>query len=212
MYAAPKGFSLLELLIACGLLALLGMGFLLLLTPTLSALGRGVAQTETQQQAALALDRIERELRTATTTSIGVMSQTVVGPGQNPGLYLTPLQDVNDQGQPVWRPQLLAFWWNPANRRLLMKSWPPLTPPSFAQPPTSSHPAQLTGVDFRDLISSTNGSERSLASGVVFFDALHAGTGPALVPPLTLKIELERQEGHHLERFSFRKVFCLRTL
>ena len=212
MYVARKAFTLMEILVATFLLGLLLVGFLLFLLPTLKVMGRASAQTEVQQQALLAFERIERELRTSGSTAVGVFSQSLVGAGQWPGLYLTPLQGVDGQGQPNWAPRLLAFWWNPTDQRLMMKTWPPKTPASFAQEPILSRPAHLSTTDFHDLINSTTATERRLASGGVAFDVIHAGASSALVAPLTLQIELERQVGHEHEQFKFHKVLTLRTL
>ena len=212
MFVARRGMSLPEILVTCALAILLLGGFVAFLLPTLGLVARGTSQTEAQQQGVLALERIERELRTSGSTAVGVFGQSLVGPVESPGLYLTPLADVDGQGQPNWAPRMLAFYWDRAGQRLLMKSWPPKPPASFAQGPVLSRPARLTVTDFRDWVTSSNGSEHSLASGVTQFDVLHAGSGSALVAPLTLQIELQRQEGHHREQFKFRKVFTLRTL
>lgn len=212
MCAGRKAFTLPELLVAFGLLAFLTLAFLQFLLPTLNAMARATAQSELQQQALLAFERIERELRTSASTAVGVLSQSTVGAGQAPGLYLTPLQDVDGQGQANWEPKLLAVWWNPSSQRLLIKSWPPKDPPAFAQPPSVTRPAALSKLEFIDLTSGSNGSERFLAAGVSRFDVTHGGTGMALVPPLELHIELERQEGHHFERFKLNRVVSLRVL
>jgi len=212
MCAVRKAFTLMEILVAAGLLGLLLLGFLLFLLPTLKVMGRASAQTEVQQQALLAFERIDRELRTSGSTAVGVFSQSLVGAGQWPGLCLTPLQGVDGQGQPNWAPRMLAFWWDSSEQRLMVKTWPPKNPPSFAQEPVLSRPARLTAIEFHDLVHGLNGSERRLASGVTAFDVVHGGTGSALVAPLTLQIELQRQVGHEHEQFKFHKVLTLRTL
>lgn len=212
MSAGRKGLSLVEVLVAAGLAVLLLTCFLWFLVPSLSAMGRSTAQSEVQQQAVLALERIEREVRRSTVSGVGLYPKAAVAVTAAPGLYLTPLQDVNDKGQPNWALEVVAVWWNRAERRLWIKGWPPKDPAGFSQDPVLSRPAHLSGAEFQTLVSSKNGTERSLAAGVVDFDLQHAGgASPTLVGPLSLHIELEREEGRHKQRFKFRKVFSLRT-
>lgn len=204
---------MLELLVALALFGLLLTGFIMFLMPTLKAMGRATAQTEVQQQALLAFERIERELRTSGSTGVQVFPQSLVGAGRRPGLSLTPLKGVDGKGQPNWANSLVAVWWNAADQRLRLKSWPPKNPPSFVSPPQLSEPAQLSLDEFESLAASNNGSEVNLAAGVISFDVLHGGANSSsLVPPLTLQIELERQVGHEYEKFKIHKVITLRTL
>ncbi|MFN8608982.1 MAG: type II secretion system protein [Vulcanimicrobiota bacterium] len=212
MSGARRGLSLVELLVVCFLVGLLGLAFVSALLPTMQAMARASAQTELQQQAVLCLERIERELRSSTSTGVGILSQALVGPGQNPGLFLTPLKDVDGQGQPNWDPRIVAIWWDRSDGRVRSKTWPPKDPPSLAHEPGLNRPAGLSRLEFADLINGRNGSERFLAAGVTDFDAVHGGSGTALVPPLTVQIELSRQEGHHREKFKLKRVVSLRTL
>jgi hypothetical protein len=208
MCADRRGLSLAEVLVAAALALLLLTCFLWFLLPSLSAMARSTAQSEAQQQGVLALERIERELRRSAASGVAVFPK----PAAAPGLYLTPLQDVNDKGQPNWALELVAVWWNRSQQRLWIKSWPPKDPPALAQDPVLSRPARLSAANYQDLVSRQNGTERSLAAGVIDFDPQHAGgSGSTLVGPLHVQIELERQEGRHKQRFKFRKVFGLRT-
>lgn len=203
-----RAFTLVETLVALGLAALLLVGFLWLLLPTLNIVATGSARTEAQQQALFALDKMERALRAATVGSVQIFPQSSWSSGEPPGLCFTPMLDVDGAGYVRWDPRLECYWWDRAGSRLMTKTWPPQPPAAVTQDPTPSRAARLLASDFLALVNSTNGTERGLANGVVNFD-VEGGPGPALVPPLRISLELMREEGHAKERFKFARVITL---
>ncbi|MBT9587370.1 hypothetical protein IV102_28775 [bacterium] len=211
MCARPKGITLIELLVTVGLVLVLLVAGMWLFLPTLNALSRGTARSEVEEQAVLSLYKVEEELRRSAPEGIQVFSQAEVTAARFPGLLVTPLKDVDGDGDRVWWPKVLAIWWDRPGQRLSLKSWPPKNPAGFAMEPTVNRPACLNLNEYVSLVESLNGTEISWAKGVTQFDVTDSGVADWAVPPISLTITVRRQEGHHMESFQARRTLTLRT-
>src|ERR1017187_4103074 len=102
MSSARRGFSLIEMLLVCVLFVLLFTLALQVLIPMMQGSMRGSQQTELQQLAFLAADRLANEVEETGPQSIGLMTP---GAGELPiRLALRPYVDVGPAGAQVYSP------------------------------------------------------------------------------------------------------------
>lgn len=193
MFRRTSGWTLIELLVASVLgVLLLGMTVSFLI-PSMRYSGEGAARAEVQQQAIMALNAMEADLRTTSVSGLTISYGNQTAP---PGFAVQPVEDVTQRGAQVWKLGLYVSYWDKTEGRLVRETWPPTPPGSLQTTLVNTEPNRITDPDFLGLVSNKNGSERYLASGVTNFTVRHAGISTtAITPPITLNVTLERKPG-----------------
>lgn len=210
-----RGFTIPEVLVAAALLGLLTTLFVWFLVPALRMSAQGAARADLQQMAVLGTNRIAADLQDTAVGGVSILPRAVTDPTNDPVvLAMVPIEDVDTEGRRLWRDELVVYLWDRAQQRLYRKTWPPAPPASLSVDPLpTNRPSSFTAADLLSLAATPNGTERSVATGVVHFDVLHAGGAGPLTQPLTVEIGIEQDiPGQETdERFDFVKTVTLRN-
>lgn len=208
MRASARGFSLVEILVVCSLLALVLTGVVSALTAAFRNSARYSARVEMQEQASLVLDMIRVDLERSASSAVTLLPQVL--PNQPSGLAIQRLAGFTGQGTQEWEPQLLVYYWLPSSQRLKKESWQAGLPPALPVILLDTRPSRITQQDLFDIINDA-GSERVLATGVQQFEVGLAS--PPAMQPLVIGLTLERQVPGRAspERFQLRRFITLRN-
>lgn len=204
MCGGRRGFSLIEILIACVLLILI-LGLILeVVVPMGRGTVRGSQQIELQQIGSTVLNRICEDLETAATAGITRYPATGIPAGnQTLLLSIQPLTGVDSAGQQTWSESLILYWWKPQNGKLYRMTWPPGYP--LARRPDFDQPFKPTQLELTRLVDNP---EREKFMGVIKTLDLDLS-----VVPHVLKMSLEANPvgGAPPETFSVERRIYLRN-
>lgn len=202
-----KGYTLLEILVACGLLILvfvLAFGYLL---PATKAAGRYRTRNHLQQVAMVAIRTIEEA---AATTAPGGFSWSFSSPvaiAFNPVDRLQPTNAVL-----VWSANYQMFWWDEAKESLKETRWPPGPPVQTDEEKSVLRAKRLDPARMLEVAQQAP-QVRSLADGVTHFEVTQQGSATTLIQPVTLTLEVsepkveDRPDRLHIRQtMSFRLV------
>lgn len=173
--ADRRGLSLLEMLIAAGLVLMLTALLAEVLVPSLGILSRSSQRSGLQQEARQALDRLERDLRRST------VFETTLGPT---ALAIHRLADGTFSGAPRWENDLIIYSYQ---KPVLIRR----TVPKPA--------SRLTPTELGTLASTPNGTEAALAKNASAFSVTKDELGAFT---LTLQLK-EHDEVLNLSRTVF---------
>lgn len=126
---SARAFSLLETLVGAFLLLLLLTVMFQILVPMSKGSVRGAQQSELQQSAVLALDRLTRDLEACPPAGI------TLGAGDRYACHR--LVDVAADGSQMLSTDLVLVWWDRTTGRLWRRVWPP-EPPVLGRTPLSN--------------------------------------------------------------------------
>lgn len=183
--------TLIELLLAGGLLALLLTLTLSFLVPSLRASSRGALRVDLQQRANLALEAAVEDLQRCTPSSVWLFPD---------GMCLQRLDSFTSGGVQVWEPTLITYHWNSGDGRLTREVWLP-GKPNLSITPVLEHPVAPNLADYQLLVSRSNGTEKLLADSVAKFGLSWASRA------MHISLELTRQK----ERFELHRNVFLRN-
>jgi type II secretory pathway pseudopilin PulG len=198
-----KGLTLVETIVFMAL-SLLLIGLLArLLLPSLRASSRASAQVELQQMATLAMNSIGRELGRSNGRSVSLSPH---------GLALVCSNGISSSGHRLWEQQAIFYLWEQEENRLFRQDWPP-GPPDLGVEMLPTRPARFNSAHFREVERRPNETRRYLASHVVGFEVSHGGgESPSIVPPLTVKLTLEKgTSGGRKETFELDRTYAFRN-
>lgn len=202
-----RGFSLIEILIACVLLLLI-LGLIMeVVIPMGRGTVRGSQQIEMQQVGTSAINRIAEDLSTAPPT--GVTRVPTAGPPTVASMdrlivSIQPLTGVDTVGQQVWADHLIILWWEKASGKLFRMQWPPGYP--LTRRPAIDEPFKPTVLELQRLCDNPRGQEKLL--GVI--KSLDVDVS---VTPHVLKVSLEAPapDGAPPESFTLERRVYLRN-
>lgn len=189
-----------EALVASSLTLLLFGVVLGVLGPSLRASSRSLVQADLQQQVDLVLRAVEADLHRTVGGGVGLLRSDPALPAQPVALGLVRLEDVASDGRQVWERQAVLYVWEREGQRLVRLVYPPPAGPGPGDPAVAfaaEHPPQLAPEQLLAIATRPSPTRRVLATGVRLFEVTHAGTDPAVSPPLTLTLELERTPPGH---------------
>ncbi len=181
-----KGFTLLEVIVGAGLMALVISLCMLLLLPTLRASARGMVHAEMEDQALLVASLLGRDLDGAVPQGVSLSTD-----GQT--LAIMPIQDLLDSRLLAWLPQFAVYHWDSASATVVRRVWYSPGPPDLGLGTLDgSHPIRLSDAQMAALSGSTSLESRVLASGVTAFAITQNGPGPSVTDPVTMSVTLQR--------------------
>lgn len=179
-----RGVSLLEVIVAAGLLTLvlvLAFGYLL---PATRAAGRYQTRSHMNQVALVVLGKIEQA---ASETSPGGVSWSFADPvavGFNPVDSLQPANALL-----LWSQKYQIFWWDETENTLNETNWPPGPPTQAGSENTVARAKRLLAGRLQEITSQAP-QRKTLAQGVTKFEISHPGTDTVLIQPITVTLEL----------------------
>lgn len=111
--SAARAFTLIETLVAAGLLALLMVIMVAVIIPVFRHSTKGSAQMHGQQLALLAAERLDTDLNSTSLNGIQWL-----GPPEEKYLTVQPIGSTDPDGEPVWSRDLIVYHWKNDEQRL----------------------------------------------------------------------------------------------
>ncbi len=176
-----RAATLAEILVAAGLLLLLGLVLVALLRSSLSHQQRTLLRANLQQQLQLALQRMSRDLQQSALGGIGVAEQRI---------SLQRIADISSDlpPRPFWETLLVLYFVNEGG--LWQRLWPP-EPPALGISLSSSHPFRPDAHQLQQLC-------RPERARLVARNAVRLQLSDPATLPLSLSLELA-DEGLRLQ-------------
>lgn len=201
--------SLVEVLVASGVLLVLLSMVLSFLYPSFRASSRGAMRVEMQQQANLAVDRLVIDLEQCAPASVSLLPPNQASDPS--GVVMQPLRGFTGTGVQEWQKRLVVYYALPVEGKLYSKEWPPQVPALSGVTLSDVRPLRLDRVNFLELLVQKNGTERALAHGVVDFIVKPASM--LSMQPISIHLLLERNVPGKTtpERFELRRSFSFRN-
>ncbi len=197
------GFTLVEVMVA-GSVALLLLGLLVrFLVPAMRYTAEGNIRVDMQQQALIALNQMTAELQRSAPSGISFRATAPVALG------IVAIDDIDGAGRPVWDNQALVYHFDSTSQTLVKETYPPANP-DLGKTFLISRPTDFTPNELANLAGTANGSEKTLARGVIGFLVGDSDPTPGLQPPIVLELQLEKEVPHTAKRASVtmtRRVF-----
>lgn len=202
-FRADEGMSILEVIIACAVTALLFLVVGQVLVPLYQAVARQSVQTTMAQQGVIALNRLEWDLRHTTGYAVTLLSPTV--PTQPVAIGMNRFTGGVFTGQPAWEACIVAYVWTPDRRRLVRRTCPP-TPPSVVIDFSALTATRCTPAQLADIAATPGSSDVVLSSSVTGFGVSASGA-------YRITLALEEATGHDQEVRSLvlQRTFYLRN-
>jgi type II secretory pathway pseudopilin PulG len=199
-----RGFTLLELMVAGGLLSLLLTVSLNVLLPSLQASSRASARVDMQQRLTLSMESLLADLERCSASSVAVFPAQ--GPNGPSGLSMQRMDGFTSGGFQTWEPALISYHWRPDDGRLVRGKWSG-GPPTLSVAPVSAQPVLPSPADFLLLVNNLGGGEKLLAESVKQFGLSWNSR--------TLHIDLlaERSVSGCIKKecFEMHRSFCFRN-
>ena len=160
-----RAFTLLEVLLAATL-SLLALTLLVqILIPLLHSFAWTSARAELLQATSLASRYLVGDVQRSPMR--GLVLPTPAHPGL---LSVHGVSDLTDTGRAVWAPQLIVYRWEPAQRSLTRKVWPPGPPNLPALSATT--PLRPTPDQMMSILDQSNSNRKKLVNGLLTHFAL----------------------------------------
>lgn len=214
-----SAFTLLEILIALGILVVVGSLISLLLVRTMRATTRGTLRVEMQQQAVIAMQRILTDLHKSCCAGVTVRSGAApralcICPISQPDLRAGEPPPVQGDGQLVWSKFFLIYDYDSAAQQIRYREWPPGSVAATSLETDPGNPRRLTSGRLAQVLAGTGTHLQVVCSGVTSFQLSYppGGSDDQYVQPLTLEIVQQRRgnTGHSQpETFSYRRSVFL---
>ncbi len=195
--------TVVEMMIACAVVVLLGLMTINFLVPALSLSAQGSIRAEMQQQASVAMIRMVQDLEATSVGGIGLLPPN----GTNPtGFAVNKIVAASDQSQ-TWADNLVCYLYYPDKKKLMRKTFPP-NPPALTLPFNTNRPFRVTPVDLMQIANQANGTEMTLAINVEGFVVDMPGRSP-----VEIKLTLQQTVPHtqKLESLQFRRSVTVRN-
>lgn len=204
MCCARKGFTLMEALVACALVLMIGALILQVVIPMARGTVRGTQQVELQQVGALALRRLCEDVQTSATAGIVLFPPA----GEDPlMLSIHPLRGLDSIGDQVWADQLIVYWWKPGENKLWRTTWPHGGVGPGGRTPATDEPFRPTLAELRDIVALDNPWRRVEASQVKDFK-LDFKVSPCSI---SLTVEAPAPDSRPPESFVLTRRVSLRN-
>lgn len=208
-----KGATLIELMAATSL-SLLALSVLaMVIVPAFKSTGQSGARIEMQEQAAVVMRRLTREVQRSMPEGLGVLNLS-----SGSVLSIHSIVDLTGVEPPtrIYSKSLVFYVFRPSTGCLTREVWPdrpnnPTAIVGLSEPDgTRALRPSLTGL--RSLLVESLPGQR-LATQVKLFQVQSAAPSPAVASPVTIHLELERQlPGRDLpSRFKLSQVLSLRN-
>jgi prepilin-type N-terminal cleavage/methylation domain-containing protein len=193
-----RGYTLLELLIALGLLGLVASLVSLMLVRTLKLSQKGLSRVDMQQQASLALQRMLTDLRRTSCAGLSLRSSAdpkglAICPISSPQLRSGQPEPVQGDGLLRWSDFFLLYYHDRLGQRMLYREWPPGSPSASAAELSISRARRLDPARLLEVLQGV-GRTVVLAQGVSDFEIVHAfgGRDDLVIQPLRFRLSLFR--------------------
>lgn len=183
--SAVRAFTLLEALVAAGLLGLLLLVMAAVIVPVFRHSTKGSAQMHAQQLALLAAERLDADLNS--TSLNGVQWLTQPGPPREQFLTVQPIEATDPDGEPVWSRDLIVYRWSHDERRLDRRVY------SLGAGATVDRPTHKSLAEVGALWQQPPREARAVAGNLTPL-LVYGGDDPALPPdrqPVTIAVSCE---------------------
>lgn len=182
-----RGFTLIELVVASALAALvLGLGAAFLV-PALRASSRSAARVELEQRAVLALSRLVKDIEHTSPAGMSLRSNDPVCVAVN------PLEEVRPNGDLIWSESYVIYYHDSAQGLFIRRLWPPGNPTPTSAQTKRARPKKLTPMELADIVSNPPVDYTVLARDVTDFQILQAGDDFLVKQPVRFELTLERK-------------------
>ncbi|MEW6277587.1 MAG: hypothetical protein AB1758_03110 [Candidatus Eremiobacterota bacterium] len=196
--SSVRGFTLLEGLIACSVAVLLLVLVFQVVVPMGRGSLRGAQQVALQQEAATAVERLRRDL-TGPPGGVEVF-------GADPlTVSIHRVQDVGADGSQVYSSELVLYRWDSSGQKLTRETWPP-GPPSLSRVPDPARLFQPTSGEVDQILATTSGRERVLATRVREFTFV-----PGTAAEVHMLLEAPAPDNRPPERYRLDRVLWLQN-
>ncbi len=197
-----SGLSLLEIVVALGLLSLLTLMTVNLSRPLALISARTMDRMEMRQQALISLGQLRSSMQASAPQALSLRDGIIgVNPRAQPA--------VDSSGNLLWSKKISLFYRLPADSTLRRREWPPDLPQAGDPPvPTwmssAARPKRLEGPELLALIN-PDAPSNQLAKGVVEWKVENLGSDGLIHQPIQVLLILERRE----RRLEFRRSLFL---
>lgn len=182
-----RAFTLIELVVAAALAALvLGLGSAYLV-PALRATSRSAARVELEQRAVVALSRLVNDIEHTAPAGMSLRSSAPVCVAVN------RLDEVRPNGDLIWSDAYVIYYHDSVNNLLIRRLWPPGDPAPNSAQTKRGKPKKLSPSELADIVSRPPVDYSILARDVQSFEILQAGDDLLVKQPVQFRLTLERK-------------------
>lgn len=198
-----RGMTVVEMMIACAVVVLLGIMTINFLVPAMALSAQGSIRAEMQQQSSIALVQMIQDLQATSVAGVSLLPPN----GTNPtGFGVDIIQSASDTSQ-TWEDKVRCYFYYPTQKKLIRKTFPP-NPPALGLPFNPGRPVAVSPSDLMLLANTPNGTEKTLAINVESFTVDLPNDNP-----VTIKMTLQQTVPHSqkLETLDIQRVVCVRN-
>jgi len=207
------GFSILEVLVATALMAMLFGLVFAFLVPGMRTYALGSVQAEMQQEATLLLRNISNDLDLAVSGGVTASPTAIPTPFNGPTyLAVMKIESVNEKGQQKWEDALYVYYWEKPGASVIRKQWTSTSPPNLGR--SLSAPTHFTDIELAQIINEPSLKTKVVARDVSLFQVSGTAGSPWLQPPYTITVKISRKAATGRtdnETFTLTRVFSLRN-
>lgn len=195
--------SVVEMMVACIVVALLGLMVINFLFPAMIMSAQGSIRAEMQQRGAIAINRMVNDLEQASIGSVGFLPPNAADPT---GIGIVRLLSSSDASQ-VWETGAVCYFYYPSQRRLTRETYPP-DPPALGLPFNASRPLRISPADLLQIANQPNATEMTLAGDVEAFTVTNPGRSL-----IEIRLTLQQTVPHSqkLETLELRRAVTVRN-
>ena len=208
MRRKARAMSIIEMLIACGVMGILLAMIADLVAPTITITTEGTMRVDLQEQGMIATNKMVYALQQTSPT--GVSLSVPASPGGPMMAATNPLAGVDSFGYPLYQSQVQVFWTNTATKEIWTKSWP-VSPPDPPYNFTTSTPNVVTPAQLSTIVNTTNGTERRLVQYVNAFTIQQEPTSGGSVFAIRMDMQETVPNSNKLIDVGFCRKLVLRN-
>ncbi|MDQ7821354.1 MAG: type II secretion system protein [Candidatus Eremiobacteraeota bacterium] len=191
LYSDKRGFTILELLVACAVLVILMSLVIAFLVPGMRISALGAARVEIQQEALRSIQKINTDLDLSVPAGVGLYITGAV-PKQGP-LYLSVmrLSYVDPQGKQLWEDNLVVYSWKGPGTPLVRKVWTPSSQPALGL--TFTTPSRFLQSQIIQIADEPLLRGQIVARDVAELNMESSSAAPTVSSPVKITIKLSRE-------------------
>lgn len=199
--SSRRGFSLLEVIVAMGLISMLGLLIIQVVIPSFRSTAETQKRISLQQKAMLLFRRLGNDVQDSSPAAISISSSPAVIAGQ-------PISEFTPEASQLYTVGLWAYY--QVGDEVRRVDWTPPGPPAISVTLQTTAPTRLTPADLAAFTTATIPLARTLTDQVRSLQLTHAGVGTAVAGPLTVEVVLGPPGPNDPARVQMRRVYSPR--
>jgi Tfp pilus assembly protein PilV len=215
MRRGRRAFTLVETLVAAGLLLLFLAVAATFMVTLLRAFSRGTTRSELQQQSVIALSRMTADLQSSSVASLTLLNPTASAAGQPVAFSLIPIDATTaPEGVVTWKQEVVVYVWQPATGRIVRRVFTNADALGQSARLDPLVPRKISSSLLTTMAATPAAGEEQLAADVVRFEVHNENDGGNFIqPPLWLRIRAEKHGSHDSanEVFELTRTVALRN-